>query len=99
MRLSPRCFAVTGLAYIPPWSVNAGFVAGEHTTLVVDTGANALAALVALATSVLYLGLYTPLKTRTSGAVPGPVPVMISACPSPSTSAAPTRTPPVKERS
>jgi glyoxylase-like metal-dependent hydrolase (beta-lactamase superfamily II) len=44
MQLSPRCFAVTGLAYIPPWSVNAGFIAGEHTTLVVDTGANALAA-------------------------------------------------------
>ncbi len=44
MQLSPRCFAVTGLAYVPPWSVNAGFVSGEHTTLVVDTGANALAA-------------------------------------------------------
>jgi glyoxylase-like metal-dependent hydrolase (beta-lactamase superfamily II) len=44
MRLSPRCFAITGLAYIPPWSVNSGFVAGEHTTLVVDTGANALSA-------------------------------------------------------
>jgi glyoxylase-like metal-dependent hydrolase (beta-lactamase superfamily II) len=44
MRLSARCFAVTGLAYIPPWSVNAGIVAGENTTLIVDTGANALAA-------------------------------------------------------
>src|SRR5580658_10724238 len=44
MRLSSRCFAVTGLAYIPPWEVNSGFIAGEHTTLVVDTGANALAA-------------------------------------------------------
>ncbi|HEV3330617.1 MAG TPA: MBL fold metallo-hydrolase [Bryobacteraceae bacterium] len=44
MRLSDRCFAVTGLAYLPPWSVNAGFVAGDHTTLIVDTGANALAA-------------------------------------------------------
>ena len=44
MRLSTRCFAVTGLGYVPPWSVNAGLVAGEHTTLVVDTGANALAA-------------------------------------------------------
>jgi len=44
MRLSARCFAVTGLAYLPPWSVNAGIVAGEHTTLIVDTGANALAA-------------------------------------------------------
>ena len=44
MRLSNRCFAVTGLAYVPPWSVNAGFVTGEHSTLIVDTGANALAA-------------------------------------------------------
>lgn len=44
MRLSPRCFAVTGLGYWPPWSVNAGFIAGERTTLVVDTGATAMAA-------------------------------------------------------
>lgn len=44
MQLSARCYAVTGLAYAPPWSVNAGFVAGDHTTLIVDTGANALAA-------------------------------------------------------
>jgi heme o synthase len=45
-------------------------------------GANALAALVALATSVLYLGLYTPLKTRTTlstavGAIPGALPPLI----------------------
>jgi heme o synthase len=44
--------------------------------------ANALACLVALATSVLYLGLYTPLKTRTTfstavGAVPGALPPLI----------------------
>jgi glyoxylase-like metal-dependent hydrolase (beta-lactamase superfamily II) len=44
MRLSAHCFAVTGLGYVPPWSVNAGIVAGGHTTLIVDTGANALAA-------------------------------------------------------
>ena len=44
MRLSNRCFAVTGLGYWPPWSVNAGFIAGERTTLVVDSGATALAA-------------------------------------------------------
>jgi glyoxylase-like metal-dependent hydrolase (beta-lactamase superfamily II) len=43
MRLSPRCYAVTGLAYSPPWCVNAGFIAGDIETLVVDTGANALA--------------------------------------------------------
>lgn len=44
MRLSPRCFALTGLGYVPPWEVNAGFVVGERTTLVVDTGPTALAA-------------------------------------------------------
>ena len=43
---------------------------------------NRLAALVALATSVLYLGLYTPLKTRTTlstavGAIPGALPPLI----------------------
>ena len=43
MRLSPRCYAVTGLAYCPPWCVNAGFIAGDGETLVVDTGGNALA--------------------------------------------------------
>jgi glyoxylase-like metal-dependent hydrolase (beta-lactamase superfamily II) len=44
MRLSNRCFAVTGLCYLPPWSVNAGFITGDDTTLIVDTGANAAAA-------------------------------------------------------
>jgi len=44
MRLSNRCFAVTGLCYVPPWSVNAGFVTGDLTTLIIDTGANAAAA-------------------------------------------------------
>ncbi len=43
---------------------------------------NGLACLVALATSVLYLGLYTPLKTRTPfstavGAIPGALPPLI----------------------
>ncbi len=44
MRLSQHCYAVTGLGYVPPWSVNAGFIAGRHTTLIVDTGACALSA-------------------------------------------------------
>lgn len=44
MRISKSCYAVTGLAFEPPWSVNAGFVAGEKRTLIVDTGANTLAA-------------------------------------------------------
>jgi heme o synthase len=44
--------------------------------------ANLLACAVALATSVLYLGLYTPLKTRTTlstavGAIPGALPPLI----------------------
>jgi protoheme IX farnesyltransferase len=43
---------------------------------------NNLAALLALATTVLYLGLYTPLKTRTTlatavGAIPGALPPLI----------------------
>jgi len=43
---------------------------------------NWLAALVAVATSILYLGLYTPLKTRTTlstavGAIPGALPPLI----------------------
>ena len=44
MRLSNRCYAVTGLGYSTPWCVNAGFVVGDDITLVVDTGANTLAA-------------------------------------------------------
>ncbi|MGA3025923.1 MAG: MBL fold metallo-hydrolase [Bryobacteraceae bacterium] len=44
MRLSNRCYAVTGLGYSAPWCVNAGFVAGDNVTLVVDTGGNTLAA-------------------------------------------------------
>jgi glyoxylase-like metal-dependent hydrolase (beta-lactamase superfamily II) len=44
MRVSSRCYAVTGLGYLAPWSVNAGFVVGGEVTLVVDTGANALSA-------------------------------------------------------
>src|ERR1700685_2468653 len=44
MLLSTRCFAITGLGYLPPWTVNAGFITGDETTLIVDTGANAAAA-------------------------------------------------------
>lgn len=44
MQLSKHCHALTGFAYVPPWSVNAGFVAGESRTLIVDTGPTALAA-------------------------------------------------------
>ena len=44
MRVSDRCYAVTGLGYSPPWCVNAGIITGDETTLVIDTGANRLAA-------------------------------------------------------
>jgi len=44
MRLSNRCFAVTGLGCSTPWCVNAGIVAGDKVTLIVDTGYNTLAA-------------------------------------------------------
>ena|SRR5579871_5730768 len=44
MRLSNRCYAVTGLGYSTPWCVNTGFVTGDRVTLIVDTGANRLAA-------------------------------------------------------
>ena len=35
---------MTGLGYLPPWTVNAGFITGDETTLVIDTGANSAAA-------------------------------------------------------
>jgi glyoxylase-like metal-dependent hydrolase (beta-lactamase superfamily II) len=44
VRLTSRCFAVTGLACLPPWTHNAGFVVGEGRTLVVDTGGSLSAA-------------------------------------------------------
>ena len=44
MRLSERCYAVTGLAYKFPPVVNAGFIVGDRETLIVDTSANALGA-------------------------------------------------------
>lgn len=43
MRISPHCYAITGLGFIAPWEVNAGFVAGGRRTLVVDTGPSDLA--------------------------------------------------------
>ena len=44
MRISTSCYALTGLGYATPWSVNAGFIAGRQTTLIVDTGACSLSA-------------------------------------------------------
>lgn len=44
MQVSPSCYALTGLGYLPPWTVNAGIIAGATKTLVVDTGPTLLAA-------------------------------------------------------
>jgi len=44
VRLSEHCYAITGLGFIPPWEVNAGFTIGDRRTLVVDTGPSYLAA-------------------------------------------------------
>jgi heme o synthase len=68
--LQPREVLIFGLAAI---AVGAIWLA---------LAANVLACLVALSISVLYLGLYTPLKTRTTlstavGAIPGALPPLI----------------------
>ena len=44
MQISCSSYAITGLGFIPPWAVNAGIIVGETKTLIVDTGANWLAA-------------------------------------------------------
>lgn len=44
MKLTEHCFAVLGLGYYPPWSVNAGFIVGNSTTLIVDAGPTYLSA-------------------------------------------------------
>lgn len=44
MKISDHCYTVTGLYCFPPWSANAGFIAGEKKTLVVDASANRLGA-------------------------------------------------------
>src|SRR5580704_6029195 len=62
--------------------LNFGFTTIVFGTVWLALAVNWLACLVALATCVLYLGLYTPLKTRTTlatavGAVPGALPPLI----------------------
>lgn len=44
MQISDRCYAVTGLGAIAPWIVNSGIVVGSQYSMVIDTGANRLAA-------------------------------------------------------
>jgi glyoxylase-like metal-dependent hydrolase (beta-lactamase superfamily II) len=44
MKLATHCYAVTGLYFVPPWNVNAGFVVGSQNTLIVDSGSNSVSA-------------------------------------------------------
>ena len=44
MKLTENCYVISGLFTVSPWIVNAGFVTGKKTTLVVDTGANSMSA-------------------------------------------------------
>jgi glyoxylase-like metal-dependent hydrolase (beta-lactamase superfamily II) len=44
MKISASCYMLAGFGFTPPWSVNAGFIVGGHTTLLVDTGPSAMAA-------------------------------------------------------
>lgn len=44
MRISSNCYAITGLYFIPPWGVNAGFIVGREITLIIDTGSNFISA-------------------------------------------------------
>ena len=40
MKISEHCYIIPGLSVEPPWSMNAGFIVGKHSTLIVDTGSN-----------------------------------------------------------
>lgn len=44
MRINDRCYVLYGLNMIAPWVVNAGFIVGDNTTLIVDCGADYLSA-------------------------------------------------------
>lgn len=39
-QITKNCYFLSGLCAESPWAVNAGFVVGAHTTLIVDTGSN-----------------------------------------------------------
>ena len=44
MKISEHCYAIQGLYFILPWSVNSGFIVGKKRTLIIDTGCNNLSA-------------------------------------------------------
>jgi glyoxylase-like metal-dependent hydrolase (beta-lactamase superfamily II) len=44
MHISKHCYALLGFSYEPPWAVNAGFIAGDGHTLIVDSGPHPFAA-------------------------------------------------------
>ena len=43
-QITKNCYFLSGLCAESPWAVNAGFVVGANTTLIVDTGSNYYAA-------------------------------------------------------
>ena len=80
---APHCVQAVAIGRIGPsealWFGVALVVVGVVDLLLAT---NLLAAALALATSILYLGVYTPLKTRTTwctavGAIPGALPPLI----------------------
>lgn len=44
MKIAKHSYAITGLGTTAPWAVNAGLIVGQERTLIIDTGANYLAA-------------------------------------------------------
>ncbi len=44
MKVSGHCYAITGLYYVNPWAVNAGFITGRDKTMVIDSGSCNLSA-------------------------------------------------------
>lgn len=44
MKLTKSCYAVMGFGYSPPWVVNAGFIVGQTTTLIIDSGPSKISA-------------------------------------------------------
>lgn len=48
MKITKHCYAVLGLGYFPPWTVNSGIAAGENITAIIDTGPSYTSALTIL---------------------------------------------------
>jgi len=44
LKISASCYAVTGLYFLPPWGINAGFIVGKEKSMIIDSGVNYLSA-------------------------------------------------------